>query len=203
MNGLIDKIFEHLLSSGIDMRVVVIMVALLPIAEARLAIPMAIKCGLSPFSAFLCGFIGSSLAVPVLLLVLIPLIKKLACSKLFKKIGEGALERFNDKAQSIVGSDAKKLLGTAAFVAIPLPLTGVWTGSAVASILALPYLKSLIAVTLGNLVASIIVVIITVALNEYINLIMAAFTLIAFLAACLMLVKALTPKKKSAVTKDD
>ena len=136
--------------------------------------------------------------------MLIPLIKRLASSKLFKKIGEGALDRFNDKAESIVGSDAKKLIGTATFVAIPLPLTGVWTGSAVASILALPYLKSLIAVTLGNLAASIIVVIITVALNEYINLIMAAFTLIAFLAACLMIVKALTPKKKKdAVTKDD
>lgn len=197
MNELIDKIFEHLLSSGIDARIVVILIALLPVAEARLAIPMAIKCGLSPFAAFLYGFIGSSLAVPVLLLVLIPLIKRLASSRLFKRIGEGALERFSGKAERIVGSDTKKLLGAAAFVAIPLPLTGVWTGSAVASILALPYLKSLIAVTLGNLVASIIVVIITVALKEYINLIMAVFTLIAFLAACLMLVKALTPKKQN------
>lgn len=198
MNELIDNIFNSLLGSGVDPRLIVFLIALLPIAEARLAIPVAIKCGLSPFEAFACGFLGSSIIIPILLLILIPLIKFLASTRFFKKIGDSLLRRFDDKASAIdKGSELKKMIGSAAFVAVPLPLTGVWTGSAVASVLGIGYLKALVSVLIGNLIASICVLIITVTLSEYIDIIMTAFSLIAIITAVSMLIKALRQKKSA------
>lgn len=198
MNDLIDGIFNWLVSSGVDVRAVIVIIALLPIAEARLAIPIALKCGLSPFESFLYGFLGSGIAVPFLLIALIPLIKRLAETKLFRKIGTSLLERFDSKAKGInKSSEIKKFLGTAAFVAVPLPLTGVWTGSAVASVLGMSYFKSLTAVILGNLLASTMVVIISAAFSEYINIIMAVFAFLAIVTALTMLIKALKPKKSA------
>lgn len=198
MNDLIDNIFNSLLATGIDPRLIIIIIAIMPIAEARLAIPIALKCGLTPLESLCYGFIGSSIAVPFLLIVLIPLIKFLASTKLFNKLGESLLTRFDSKAAGIKkGSGIKRMLGTAAFVAVPLPLTGVWTGSAVASILGISYLKALAAVIIGNLIASLMVLIITMAFAEYINIIMAAFTLIAIITALSMLIKTIRPKKSA------
>lgn len=198
MNAFIDGIFNSLLSLGIEPKLIVVIIAMLPIAEARIAIPIALKCGLTPFQSFIYAFIGSSIAVPVLLIALIPLIKYLASTKLFGKIGEALLSRVNGKATAISkSSEIKRMLGTATFVAVPLPLTGVWTGSSVASILGLNYFHALLSVLIGNLIASTTVLIITLALSEYINIIMAAFTLIAIITAVSMLIKSLRPKKST------
>lgn len=198
MNELIDKIFNSLLMCGIDPRLIVIIIAVLPIAEARLAIPVALKAGLNPLQAFFYGFFGSSFAVPLLLVALIPLINFLASTKFFKKIASSLLSRIDDKAQTVnKGSELKRIIGTAAFVAVPLPLTGVWTGSAVASILGIKYHKALIAVVTGNLIASAIITIITLLLSEYINIIMAIFVFIAILTALSMLIKSFRPKKSA------
>lgn len=195
MNDLIDGIFNSMLMSGVDPRLIVAIIAMLPIAEARIAIPIALKCGLTPLESLLYGFLGSSIPVPLLLVAFIPLVRKLASTKLFRKIGEALLNRVNGKAAAISGSKLKRMFGVGSFVAVPLPLTGVWTGSAVASVLDLGFFKSLISVIMGNLTASSLVLIITMLLHDYINLIMALFALIALIAAVVLLVKALKPKK--------
>lgn len=198
MNALIDRLFDVMFNSGIDCRLIILVIAALPIAEARLAIPVALKCGLTPIEALCYSFLGSSLVVPVLLVALIPAIKRISKTKLFHRFGEAMLKRLDGKAEKISKkTEFKKILGTAAFVAVPLPLTGVWTGSAIACILGINYFKSLVAVVLGNLVASLIVLIITVALGEYINIIMTAFALIALIAAVVMLIKSIHPKKSA------
>lgn len=196
MNELIDNIFNSLLGRGVDPRIIVIVIAILPIAEARLAIPIALKCGLSPLEALLYGFIGSSLCVPLLLVGLIPLIKFLSSTKLFKKIGESLLNRFSKKAEGISGNSAlRRMIGTTLFVAVPLPLTGVWTGSAVASILGIGFIRAFASVLIGNLIASTLVLIITLTFAEYINIIMAAFAFIALIAAITLLIRTIRPKR--------
>lgn len=198
MNEFIDNLFESMLSLGIDARIIVIIIALLPIAEARLAIPIALKCGLSPLQAFSYGFLGSSLAAPLLLIVLIPLINFLASTRFFGKLGQMLLTRMNNKATHIGGkSDLKKMLGTATFVAVPLPLTGVWTGCAIASILGIRYIKSLISIIAGNLIASIIITVISELFDEYINIIMTAFAIIASIVTVSMLIRSLRIKKSA------
>lgn len=201
MNELTDSVFEFLLSLELEPRIIILIIAFLPIAEARLALPAALKCGLSTFQAFFYSFVGSSVAAAVLPLVLVPFVNFLAETKLFRKVGEAIMLRFSNKAKKVkVGSTLKQCVLTAAFVAVPLPLTGVWTGSAIASIIGLGYFRSLACVTAGNFIACLIITVITVLLSEYINLIMIAFAVTAFLCVAISLVRTLT---KIGVKTDD
>ena len=195
MNELIDTIFDRLLSLGADPRLIVTLIAAMPVAEARLAIPVAIKCGLTPLESFSFGFIGSSLPVPILLAAFIPLIKKLAETRLMHRIGETILNRIDDKAAKITGTGIKRMAGVGACVALPLPLTGGWTGSAVATVLDIGYVKALVSVTIGNLIASGLVTIITTALSNYVNIVMAAFTTMALITVAVLLIKMFRKKK--------
>ena len=81
------------------------------------------------------------------------------------------LERkFASKANQVAGNQAaidnsnkkswqKELLkfwSIVIFVGIPLPGTGVWTGAAIASMIKMPFIKALAAVFIGDLLAGII-----------------------------------------------
>lgn len=195
MNELIDKLFNSLLSLGVDPRLIVLIIAVLPIAEARLAIPVAIKCGLSSFEAFFFGFLGSSLPAFVLTAVFVPLIRKIAETKLMHRLGSALLSRIDDKAAKIKGGTIKRMSGVIAFVGVPLPLTGVWTGCAVASILELGYCRALISVLVGNLIASSLVLLISTVFIKYVNIIMAIFFAIAVTTVIILLIRAIKPKK--------
>lgn len=146
---MLDAFIENLQSALTDWFgypwIAVVILAMMPIVEARLAVPMAMACGYKAWQSFFIGFLGSSLPAPLLLLVLIPFIKWLAKTKLFRKLGETVYEKFQKKSETVDknSSDFKKMLGLFVFVAIPLPLTGVWTGCAVASIIGLKYHKAL------------------------------------------------------------
>lgn len=180
--------------------IVVLLLAALPIVEARLAIPMAVKYGYGGITPFLLGFFGSSLLVPLLLLILIPFIKWLAKTRLFKRIGETVYEKFSKKSESVdkSSSDAKKMLGIMLFVAVPLPLTGVWTGCAIASIIKLPYGKSLISILAGNAIACTVLAALSALFSEtVINYIIAGISLIAVAIAVVLIVKALLRGKKN------
>lgn len=182
-------------------RVVVLIIAILPIVEARLAIPIAIGYGLSGWESWLWSFLGSSAIVPILLLVLMPFIRWLSKTKFFRKVGLVLTEKFEKKAAGVNDekkSDWKKMLGVFVFVAIPMPLTGVWTGSAVASIAKLPYPKALLSVIAGNLVASAIVTLLSVFLEKYVNWIILAISLIAIVVVIILIVKIILHKPAPA-----
>ena len=81
------------------------------------------------------------------------------------------------------------------FVAIPLPLTGVWTGCAIASILKMKFKNAFFAIVLGNLVASGIMTILCLFFNEtVINYIITAIALIALSAIFFLIFKAVMSK---------
>ena len=89
------------------------------------------------------------------------------------------------------------MLGVFVFVAIPLPLTGVWTGSAVASIVKLPYGKAVASVIGGNLVASLIILLLCRFFNAYINYIILALAIIAIVVVIALIVKVIIHKPKT------
>ena len=181
MDQVAETIFEFLLKIFVFPELVVVIISIIPIVEARLAIPIGIRYGIHPVSSWLLAFAGSAAIVPLLLLVLIPFIKWLSKTKIFRKIGETIYEKFEKKSESVEknASDFKKMLGVFLFVAIPLPLTGVWTGSAIASIVGLKLPKATLAVVLGNLVASGIITLLSFFLSAYIDWIILALTVIA------------------------
>lgn len=197
--------------------IVTTLIAILPIVEARLAIPIGLGLGMGYLKSWAFAFIGSSLIVPLLLLVLIPFVKWLAKTKLFHKLGTVIYEKFENKSKSVGNADddgevspeikrkrdLKKMLGVFVFVAIPLPLTGVWTGSAVASIVKLPYGKAVASVIAGNLAASLIILLLCRFFADYINYIILALAVIAVVVVLALIIKVIVHKPKTDTSSAD
>ena len=207
---IIQFILELLQNVFVLPEIVVVLIAILPIVEARLAVPIAMGYGIEPVFSWLLAFVGSSLIAPLLLLVLIPFIKWLSKTKLFRKIGSALMDKFEQKANTVKGANEsaddeqkrrklewKKVLGVFFFVAIPLPLTGVWTGCAVASILKIKYPKALLAVIAGNFVASGIIFLLCLFFSAYINTIITVLGVIALVVVVILLIKIFTHKPKT------
>lgn len=166
----------------------IIIIALLPIIELRGAIPVGLGMGMNPFVALMVAYIGSSLVVPILLLLLRPVLDIMKKIKFIGAIAQAMEDMFQSKAdkvrQKAQDKDIKadgdlstryKLIGVMAFVAVPLPMTGVWTGSAVAAFLNIRFLPALIVILLGNLCAGIIMTLMSVFFIDYLDIIITAF----------------------------
>ena len=137
----------------------IIAVSASPVVELRGAIPLAISMGISPLSAFLISVVGNLLPVPLLLVVFSPITARLRETEFLKKLFSWLEERTRRKASLV---QKYEFWGLVLFVAIPFPTTGAWTGSFAASIFKLDYKLSLLAITLGVIIAGIIVSILTI-----------------------------------------
>lgn len=133
----------------------VMLTAALPIIELRGAIPVGISLGLSPIHAFVLSFIGSMIPVPIILFAIRPIFNYLKKTKLFNKLVHKLTDKSLNKSTKIKKYGAWGLM---LFVAIPLPGTGVWTGSLIAALLNMRFKWAFPAIFFGNLVAGIIVV---------------------------------------------
>lgn len=140
----------------------VILIAIVPVIELRGAIPFALIT-LPWWESYLCAVIGSTIPALFVLPLLKPLFSWMRKTRGFKRIAKGLDGKFTKKSAAIEESVktekqkrkifAKKFLGVVSFVAIPLPLTGAWTGSAIAAYLNLPYWSGVLAVLVGNVIA--------------------------------------------------
>lgn len=132
----------------------VMLIAALPIIELRGAIPVGMSLGLSSYHSAVISFIGSMIPVPVILFTIRPIFNYLRETKLFKKL----VHRLTDKSLNKSGRVQKYgAWGLFFFVAIPLPGTGVWTGSLIASLLDMRFKWAFPAIFFGNLIAGIII----------------------------------------------
>jgi uncharacterized membrane protein len=82
-----------------------------------------------------------------------------------KKIKQ--LNKFTDFVENKVQKGSKKLekykeIGLITFVGIPLPTTGLWTGTAVAAFMGLDFKKSMICVFLGGIISAVIITVLSV-----------------------------------------
>lgn len=128
----------------------VLIISMLPVSELRGAIPYALIRGYSPFSAYFISVVGNFIPVPVILYLLSRL------ENLFLRIPVvGGIYRFAvglaEKRKAVV--EKYGYIGLTAFVAIPLPVTGAWTGSLIAFLLRLERKKSMLFILLGILIA--------------------------------------------------
>jgi len=138
----------------------VFLVAAAPISELRGAIPLAIlDLDISWHVAFLVAIAGNLLPVPFLLLFLGPVSRLLSKVKVFEIIINWIF-RLSRRRGGIV--ERYGLIGLVLFVAIPLPITGAWTGSIVAFLLGLRFRRAFPAIVLGVFIAGVIVTTLTV-----------------------------------------
>ena len=141
------------------------LIAMTPIFESRGSIPIAIfQYNLSVPSAFVFSVLGNIFSSIIILLFLEKVSTFLSQrSKFFNKFFEWLFLRTRKKYQGKY--DKLKELFLVAFVAIPLPVTGAWTGSLCAFLFGIPFKKSLPLISLGIVIAGIIVTIISLGIK--------------------------------------
>lgn len=143
------------LRAVMPLELVVVVVAMIPIIELRGAIPIGVgMLGLPAWETFLLAMLGNLLPVPILLLVLNPLRKWVSHWPVVGPILRWAEARANKRKHQI---EKHGVWGLIAFVGVPLPGTGAWTGSFVAVLLGIPFWKAWAAISIGVLAAGVII----------------------------------------------
>lgn len=137
----------------------VFLCSMIPIIELRGAIPMGFILGLPWWKTLIISIIGNILPVPFILLFIRAVIHWMSKTKikLFNKIANWLLAKVDKNKDKI---QKYSFWGVAAFVAIPLPATGAWTGSLVAAMIDMKFFKALLSALIGVVVAGIVVTII-------------------------------------------
>lgn len=146
-----------------------IIMSIVPLIELKGGIVFARGIGLNFFSALGLAYLGSTIVfVPIYFLLrpILNLLKKIkAIDKLafkvenyFKVKADDTLKKQTEKKNKKPMSETLlKQIGVFIFVAIPLPMTGIWTGTAIAVFLGLKFKDVILPVMLGNLVAGLII----------------------------------------------
>lgn len=153
MNGLIEFFKTHFTKE-----VAVFLLSMFPIIELRGAIPVALSLGIDYKNSFLISFIGSSIPTVFIVYLIGYVFMLLRKINFFDKLITKITNKTLSKRDQI---DKYGYWGLFLFVAIPLPGTGVWTGSLISHLLGMNKIKSVITVILGNLTSGIIVSIIS------------------------------------------
>ncbi len=155
------------------------------------------------FAGLWCCIAGSSAVILPLVLLTRPLLARLKRTRVFGKFARGLEGHFALKASRAMKSskhknkslssnnvnstsrlrkngDIHKATALAAFVAIPLPMTGVWTGSCIGGFCGLPVWKVAVAVFTGNVIAAHIILALCMAVPaELRNILLYAFVALA------------------------
>jgi len=143
-------------------QIITILVGAAPISELRGAIPLAIGVYHMPaWSAFFWAVLGNIIPIIFVLWLLESISDYLSrrfiffnrfFTWLFERTRKKHIRRFE-----IWGS-----LALVIFVAIPLPMTGGWSGAVAAFVFGIPYKKALPLICLGIVIAGVIVTLVSV-----------------------------------------
>lgn len=134
--------------------ITVILTAAIPVVEVRGAIPVGISLGLSPVNSLIISLIGSMIPVPFILFAIRPIFNYLKRTKMFRNLVKKLTARSMAKSGGI---QKYGFWGLLIFVAIPLPGTGVWSGSLAAALLNMRFKLAFPAILIGNIIAAILI----------------------------------------------
>jgi len=155
------------------------LLSFMPISELRGAIPFAIANNIPWYWAYPFTVILNALIAPVCWIFLATVHKLLYGASPEKGIRwyKNLFDRFVEKTRKKLSAGVEKWgwLGIAVFVAIPLPITGAWTGTLGAWVLGVSKRRTMMAVTLGVIIAGIIVTTVVIVGIEALNLFIKKF----------------------------
>lgn len=138
----------------------VFLISMVPLIEQRGAIPIGIVSYNLDFGyVFLASLLGSMVPAPFIYLSFNLIFNWMKTIKQFNKITKLIEKKVQKGSKKLEGA---KEAGLIAFVGIPLPTTGVWTGSAVAAFLGLDFKKSMVSVFIGGIISATILTILSV-----------------------------------------
>jgi len=106
ISGILVNIF------GNNVVLATVLISMVPIFELRGAIPIGVhelwgSVALNNWTAFGWSLLGSSLVVPIIALIFIPIINWLKKTKLFGKLATSIEQRIKNKAEGIGGAEEK------------------------------------------------------------------------------------------------
>lgn len=154
-----ERLAGHLRASGWPDGMIVAAISTLPIIELRGAIPVGIGFLRMPWwEAYLVAVAGNMLPVPFILWLLGPLSRWGMRFRSGRRFFEWLFARTRRKT---AGVEKYETLGLAIFVAIPLPMTGAWTGAMAAFVMGLTLRHALWSILLGVCVAGAIMTVLS------------------------------------------
>ena len=153
------SVADSLRERGIPPLLVTGLISMIPIFELRGGIPVGIALfKLHPVTVYFTCVVFNLIPVLPILLLLNPLRRLLSRVPPFRGLFR-YLERKAARNKRLI--ERYEEIGLTLFVAIPLPVTGAWTGSIIAEVMGLKVMKSFLSITLGVALAGIIVTMLT------------------------------------------
>ena len=136
-------------------------ISMIPVVELRGGVPAGIAMGLPLPMALLAGILGNMLPVPFVIMFIRRIFKWIRTY--IPKLG-GMIDRLEARAYRKMNNE--KLVryqawGLLAFVAIPLPGTGAWTGSLIAALMDLRLKNAVPVIFVGVVIAGLIMTALT------------------------------------------
>ena len=136
----------------------VLLVSMVPLIELRGAIPIAVGMGMDLLPAYIISVLGNMLPVPFIYFFARKVLIWGSNKKYIGKLFTFFLIKGEKAGQKLVATAGRSGLFIALllFVGIPLPGTGAWTGALGASFLNMGIKSTVLAVSLGVILAGII-----------------------------------------------
>jgi uncharacterized membrane protein len=134
------------------------LISMVPIIELRGAIPIAIGYGIHPVVAYIICVVGNMIPVPFIYFFARKFLIWGSEKRYIGKFFRWCLAKGERGGQKLMAK-AKKgglVIALMLFVGIPIPGTGAWTGTLAASFLDMGIKKTTLAVSLGVVIAGII-----------------------------------------------
>lgn len=154
-SGIKDSIKEKVDNINVSDEVRVFLLAMLPIFELRGSIPMGIHYYHLPYWKVIPLSLAGNMIPIFFILLFFDFVTKLCFKfKFTRKILEAVFRRTRSKTEVI---EKYEEVGLMIFVAIPLPVTGAWTGSLAAYLMGLSFWKSILFIFIGVCIASVVV----------------------------------------------
>ena len=138
--------------------IITFLISMIPLVELRGAVPYAISSGIPLWQALLIGVIGNMLPVPIIFFFARHILEWGKEKPLIGNFFTWCLNKGHRGGQKLEEAAGDKGIFWALllFVGIPLPGTGAWTGTLAASILDWDFIRSVLAVMLGVILAGLI-----------------------------------------------
>lgn len=224
MTEFIGEIFSKIFNDNVILAT--IFVSMIPIMELKGGIPFGMSeafwgaNALSRWKAFWFAYLGCSIVVVVLYFAFLPIMKLLRKTKMFKGLANFIDNRVKEKSQKygnannqegqddgqVVADSSKpkneiktrllKIFGVFCFVAIPLPLTGVWMGVCIAVMLDLNFWETFVSVQIGNLIAGVIISTICVIFPQFTHYLIYIFLILVAIVIVVEIIKHKINKNK-------
>ena len=146
------------MASTLHLIVLNFFLSLIPIVEAKFTIPFTISRGLHPALAFLSSLLAGIFGAIILFLFLDFIHARLLKYSFYKRSFNYAIVLIRKKEARIKDKMNKYgYLALIVYVAIPLPIVGVYSGCIIAWLLNLPRRKSILAISIGAAISTLLV----------------------------------------------